>query len=172
VYKSHNTTYSDFNRVTQSLRQPGSAMKPVVYLAAFRQGNLNLDTSVPDEPISVVVAENRPPKWISNFDNQFEGLMPALQALAESRNAVAVWIAEQASRSHDGCMLHKKAKKEPGTATRASVKREMSKPRMTKSARIAELKLNPPRIPERPSTTMPETVSLFSRPSPVNTGSH
>jgi penicillin-binding protein 1A len=95
VYKSHNTTYSDFNRVTQSLRQPGSAMKPVVYLAAFRQGNLDLDTSVPDEPISVVEAENRPPKWISNFDNQFEGLMPARQALAESRNAVAVWIAEQ-----------------------------------------------------------------------------
>jgi penicillin-binding protein 1A len=95
VYKSHNTTYSDFNRVTQSLRQPGSAMKPVVYLAAFRQGDLDLDTSVPDEPISVVVAENRPPKWISNFDNQFEGLVPARQALAESRNAVAVWIAEQ-----------------------------------------------------------------------------
>jgi penicillin-binding protein 1A len=95
VYKSHNTTYSDFNRVTQSLRQPGSAMKPVVYLAAFRQGNLDLDTSVPDEPISVVGAQNRPAKWISNFDNQFEGLMPARQALAESRNAVAVWIAEQ-----------------------------------------------------------------------------
>src|SRR6202040_2148834 len=50
-YKSHNTTSSDYNRVTQSLRQPGSAMKPVVYLAAFRQGNLDLATSEPDEPI-------------------------------------------------------------------------------------------------------------------------
>ncbi len=95
VYKSRSTTYSDYNRVTQSLRQPGSAMKPIVYLAAFREGNLDLDTSVPDEPISVVVGQNRPPKRISNFDNKFEGPIPARQALAESRNAVAIWIAEQ-----------------------------------------------------------------------------
>src|SRR6202171_3135168 len=36
-YKEHNATYSDYNRVTQSMRQPGSAMKPIGYLAAFRQ---------------------------------------------------------------------------------------------------------------------------------------
>jgi penicillin-binding protein 1A len=95
VYESHSTTYGDYNRVTQSLRQPGSAMKPIVYLAAFRQGNLDLDTIVPDEPISVEVAPNRPPKWISNFDNKFEGPIRARQALAESRNAVPVWIADQ-----------------------------------------------------------------------------
>ena len=29
--------YSDYNRVTGSLRQPGSVMKPLVYLAAFRR---------------------------------------------------------------------------------------------------------------------------------------
>src|SRR6202165_3114892 len=33
-YKEHDATYSDYNRVTQSMRQPGSAMKPIVYLAA------------------------------------------------------------------------------------------------------------------------------------------
>ena len=60
IYKGHNTTYSDFNRVTQSLRQPGSAMKPIVYLAAFRQGALDLDTPVPDEPISVASSGNHP----------------------------------------------------------------------------------------------------------------
>jgi penicillin-binding protein 1A len=95
LYKGHNTSYSDYNRVTQSIRQPGSAMKPIVYLAAFRQGAFDLDTLVPDEPISVVVARNRPLKWISNFDGEFKGMMPARQALAESRNAVAVWLAEQ-----------------------------------------------------------------------------
>jgi penicillin-binding protein 1A len=94
-YKGHNTTYSDYNRVTQSMRQPGSAMKPIVYLAAFRQGALNLNTPVPDEPISVVSAGDRPPKWISNYDNQFKGIIPARQALAESRNAVAIWIIQQ-----------------------------------------------------------------------------
>ena len=35
-----------------SMRQPGSAWKPLVYLAAFRTG-LDLDTTVPDEPIDV-----------------------------------------------------------------------------------------------------------------------
>ncbi len=95
VFKGHNTRYSDYNRVTQSIRQPGSTMKPIVYLAAFRQGALDLDTMVPDEPISLVVARNRPLKWISNFDGEFKGMIPARQALAESRNAVAVWIAGQ-----------------------------------------------------------------------------
>ena len=94
-YKGHNTTYSDYNRVTQSVRQPGSAMKPIVYLAAFRQGALDLDTPVPDKPISVPTSADRPPKWISNFDNIFKGIIPARQALAESRNAVAIWIIQQ-----------------------------------------------------------------------------
>ncbi len=33
-------------------------------------------------------------KWIANYDYTFKGSIPARQALAESRNAVAVWIAE------------------------------------------------------------------------------
>ncbi|HXQ27058.1 MAG TPA: transglycosylase domain-containing protein [Candidatus Acidoferrales bacterium] len=94
-YKGRNNTYGDYNRVTQSRRQPGSAMKPFVYLAAFRRGALDLNTSVPDEPISVGGANARTLKWIANFDNQFEGMIPARQALAESRNAAAIWVASQ-----------------------------------------------------------------------------
>jgi penicillin-binding protein 1A len=92
-YKGRSVSYSDLNRVTQSLRQPGSAMKPIVYLAAFRTGMLNLETVVPDEPISVPNGANQDVKWISNYDGRFEGLIPARIALAESRNAVAIWIA-------------------------------------------------------------------------------
>ena len=95
TYKGHNTTYSDYNRATQSMRQPGSAMKPIVYLAAFRQGALDLNTPVPDEPISVVTSGDNPPKWISNFDSEFKGIIPVRQALAESRNAVAIWIVQR-----------------------------------------------------------------------------
>ena len=56
-------------------------------------------------------------------------------------------------------MLHKKAKtaKKEHEAIRA-IKKEMAKPRMARSARITELKLDTARIPERPSTTMPGTV--------------
>jgi penicillin-binding protein 1A len=95
IYKSNNATYSDFNRVTQSQRQPGSAMKPIVYLAAFQQGAFDLNTPVSDEPISVADSGNRPTKWITNFDHQFKGIIPARQALAESRNAAAIWIVQQ-----------------------------------------------------------------------------
>ena len=54
--------------------------------------------------------------------------------------------------------MHRKGKKKSGDSTRASVNREMAKPRMARSARIAELNLDHTRIPERPSATMPGTV--------------
>jgi penicillin-binding protein 1A len=95
IFNGRSSSYSDYNRVTRSLRQPGSAMKPIVYLAAFRHGGFTLETLVPDEPISVPNGEARPPKWISNYDGQFKGLISIRQALAESRNAVAMWITEQ-----------------------------------------------------------------------------
>jgi penicillin-binding protein 1A len=50
---------------------------------------------VPDEPISVAGARGQTVKWIANFDNQFEGMISARQALAESRNAATVWVATQ-----------------------------------------------------------------------------
>ena len=62
-------------------------------------------------------------------------------------------------------MLHKKTQKEPGNATRASVTKEMAKPCMARSARIAELNLDTARIREQPSTTMPGTVDKII-PSP------
>lgn len=94
-YADRSASYSDFNRVTKSLRQPGSAMKPIVYLAAFRQGTFDLNTMVPDEPISVPDGGKQSTKWISNYDGQFKGLIPLREALAESRNAVPIWITEQ-----------------------------------------------------------------------------
>jgi membrane carboxypeptidase/penicillin-binding protein len=95
VFNGRSAAYSDYNRATHSLRQPGSAMKPIVYLAAFQQGGFTLETLVPDEPISAPDGEGRPVKWISNDDGRFKGLIPMRQALAESRNAVAMWITEQ-----------------------------------------------------------------------------
>jgi membrane peptidoglycan carboxypeptidase len=94
VYNNRLTRYSDLNRATGSLRQPGSALKPVVYLAAFRMG-LDLDTIVPDEPIEVPMGRDRPVKQIANYDNLYKGPMPIRQALAESRNAATVWIARE-----------------------------------------------------------------------------
>jgi penicillin-binding protein 1A len=94
-YKDRSSAYADFNRVTKSLRQPGSAMKPIVYLAAFREGTFNLESVVPDEPISVANGSDQAVKWISNYDGQFKGMIPLRMALAESRNTVAIWITQQ-----------------------------------------------------------------------------
>jgi penicillin-binding protein 1A len=94
-YKGRSAAYSDFNRVTQSLRQPGSAIKPIVYLAAFRQGTFTLESMVPDEPIGVTDSGEQGTKWISNYDGQFKGVIPLREALAESRNTSAIWLAEQ-----------------------------------------------------------------------------
>jgi penicillin-binding protein 1A len=95
IYDGRAASYRDFNRVTRSLRQPGSAMKPFVYLAAFRRGGFSLETLVPDEPISVPDSGAREPKWIANYDGRFRGLIPIREALAESRNAVAIWITNE-----------------------------------------------------------------------------
>ena len=62
-------------------------------------------------------------------------------------------------------MRPKKSKKTLVDATRASVKKEMAKPRIAKSARIAERKLDTARSPEAPSTTMSGTVDKII-PSP------
>ena len=94
TYNERSNRYSDYNRVTDSLRQPGSVMKPLVYLTAFRHG-LTLASPVPDAPISVPLGSaGTAVKWIDNYDGEFKGLIPVRQALAESRNAVAVWIAQ------------------------------------------------------------------------------
>ena len=50
-------------------------------------------------------------------------------------------------------------KKQSNKATRASIKKEMAKPRMAKSVRIAELNFGAERIPGQPRTTMIGTVN-------------
>ena len=60
-------------------------------------------------------------------------------------------------------MAHNKNNEQPENAAQASVKKEMAKPRMARSARIEELKLDTDRIPENPSTTMSGTVIKIIR---------
>ena len=62
-------------------------------------------------------------------------------------------------------MPYKKSKKAPDDVTRASVTKEMAKPRMTRSARITELNLDTMRIREQPSTILSGIVDKII-PSP------
>jgi penicillin-binding protein 1A len=82
---------SQFNRAVQAKRQPGSAFKMFVYLAALRAG-VQLDAAIADEPISINGWE---PK---NFGGKFRGNVPLGQAFANSINTVAVKLSEAVGR--------------------------------------------------------------------------
>jgi len=92
VFKARPSSYTDLNRVTDTRRQPGSVMKPIVYLAAFQEG-VTLDTLVPDSPLLLPMGFGRPLKSVRNYDGEFKGPIAVRQALAESRNAATVWVA-------------------------------------------------------------------------------
>jgi penicillin-binding protein 1A len=92
-YRGLDTSWADLNRAVQTRRQPGSTMKPLLYLTAFRQGSL-LNGIVPDAPVAVPMGGHTV-KWISNYDGHFLGPIALREALAQSRNAPAVWLAKE-----------------------------------------------------------------------------
>jgi len=84
---------SKFNRVVQAYRQPGSAFKPFVYLAAFNSGLWPWTTMV-DEPISYDAGSGQP--WTPrNYDGKNLGVMPLRKALERSNNVIAVRLAQR-----------------------------------------------------------------------------
>ena len=82
---------SQFNRAVQARRQPGSAFKPLVYLAALENG-LEPGDRYQDAPLSI---NGWSPK---NYDGSYRGAVTAGEALAHSLNTVAVQISEQTGR--------------------------------------------------------------------------
>ena len=82
---------SQFNRVTQALRQPGSAFKPIVYLPGLEAG-MTPDTQVLDAPITV---DGWTPR---NFSGNFRGEITLREAVARSINSTAVRVAEDVGR--------------------------------------------------------------------------
>jgi penicillin-binding protein 1A len=74
---------SQFNRATTARRQPGSAFKPFVYLAALEAG-LTPDTMREDGPVSIR-------GWSpENYTRDYRGSVSLREALATSLNTVAV----------------------------------------------------------------------------------
>jgi penicillin-binding protein 1A len=77
-----------FNRAVLAERQPGSAFKPFVYLAAIESG-LTPASIIDDSPISFG-------SWSPmNYDQKFRGPVTMRTALEQSLNVVAVKLAQQ-----------------------------------------------------------------------------
>jgi penicillin-binding protein 1A len=82
---------SQFNRAFQALRQPGSAFKLFVYLAAMENG-LTPDDQFVDGPLRIG-------KWRPrNYGGNFLGSVTLREAMARSVNTVAVQVSERVGR--------------------------------------------------------------------------
>ncbi|MFQ5533822.1 MAG: transglycosylase domain-containing protein [Sphingomonadales bacterium] len=82
---------SQYNRVTQARRQPGSAFKLFVYLAAMEAG-LTPDSVMRDAPI---ILEGWQPR---NYGGVHAGEVTLSEALTKSINTVAVKLSERVDR--------------------------------------------------------------------------
>lgn len=90
---------SQFDRLTQALRQPGSSFKPFVYAAAiesFFQGaseTYSPATLVDDEPWSLPFGSG---VWEpKNYDGRYHGVVTLRNALANSMNVATARLAEE-----------------------------------------------------------------------------
>jgi penicillin-binding protein 1A len=84
---------SVFNRVTQAHRQPGSAFKPFVYLAALQHGISPWDWR-DDQPVDI--AGYQP----ANYQNASYGRLRLIDALARSVNTITVNLAQEVGLSN------------------------------------------------------------------------
>jgi penicillin-binding protein 1A len=82
---------SPFNRATQAQRQPGSSVKPLVYLTAMEQG-IQPDAPVLDAPFVQQLSDGttyRP----GNYEETFQGPVPIFHALEQSLNLATLHLA-------------------------------------------------------------------------------
>ena len=88
----YNYRDSEFNRAVQALRQPGSAFKPFVYLAALDQG-YNPTTRILDAPLVVDQGQGKP-KWKpANYTRRFYGPSIMRVGIEKSRNLMTARLA-------------------------------------------------------------------------------
>jgi penicillin-binding protein 1A len=88
-----NYAASPFNRVTQARRQPGSAFKLFVYLAALRAG-WTPDSMIDDTPITIG-------GWTPvNSDRVYRGRITLREAFARSSNAATVRLSQEVGRAN------------------------------------------------------------------------
>ena len=79
---------SSYNRATDAMRQPGSAFKPFVYLAAFEHGHTP-DDVMNDGPVDIH-------GWKpDDYEGKFEGAISLTRAFAKSSNVIAAQLTDE-----------------------------------------------------------------------------
>ncbi|MEX2580718.1 MAG: transglycosylase domain-containing protein [Verrucomicrobiales bacterium] len=102
---------SQFDRVWQSRRNPGTALVPFLYAEAFESGELAPFSPVLDAPLDnrkVMLGGTKGVlgEWgTESLDNDYEGEIPAAYALATGKNGVAVRVGEEIGTDRFGTLL-------------------------------------------------------------------
>jgi len=84
---------SEFNRATQAKRQPGSAFKPFVYLAALDRG-FTPSSQILDAPFVIDQGPGLGRWRPGNYSNKFYGASPLRLGIEKSRNLMTVRLAQ------------------------------------------------------------------------------
>ncbi len=83
-----NYSQTQYDRVTQAVRPPGSSFKPIVYAAAIHKGKMPADL-IEDTPVTIG-------DWSPhNYGNKYSGKIPLYKALAKSSNVAAVRLIQE-----------------------------------------------------------------------------
>lgn len=85
---------SKFNRATQAIRQPGSTIKPIVYLAAL-ENNIKPNTIFEDAPVEMSQGPGMPVWRPKNYNRDFFGPITMRTGLEKSRNLVTVRVMQK-----------------------------------------------------------------------------
>ena len=85
---------SQFDRATQAWRQPGSSIKPFVYVTAL-QGDYTPSSIIEDAPISLPQGPGMPMWTPVNYEDSYVGATTLRQALVHSRNLATARLASQ-----------------------------------------------------------------------------
>ncbi|MEO5356500.1 MAG: PBP1A family penicillin-binding protein [Nitrospirae bacterium YQR-1] len=85
---------TQFNRVTQAVRQPGSSFKPIVYLAGLNEG-FTPESIIIDQEISFT-GSSKADIWVpQNYNHEYNGEVTLRFALSRSLNAATVYLADK-----------------------------------------------------------------------------
>jgi penicillin-binding protein 1A len=91
---------SEFNRAIQSRRSPGSAFKPIIYVAGLDKG-LTPATIFLDNPVIYQDPDTWDEVWKpQNYEQRFYGPTTLRQALVHSRNLVTIKVLKRIGISH------------------------------------------------------------------------
>ncbi len=96
IVGGRNYARSQFNRATNGKRQPGSSIKPYVYLTAVQRLNMSPYSRVLDSP-NTRCKNGYSPK---NAGGRYRGRIPLWLALQKSINTVAIYLANRAGRKN------------------------------------------------------------------------